>query len=483
MTRTSSTFGATRWLSASIASLATAIGFTMLLCSISSAGAEGESFSRLRITAGSIPSAATDMPGERIRHMVLALEYTDKTARDLVEMAAGWKDARGQTYIEALARDIASMRRARREGRVGSAQLVQTELAATRALGHCVKRAIAYESDYFDLAQVIAERKANCFGYSQLFYLLGDLIGLSVGVVSVIEPEQSPSTAVPGHIGNIVSLSDGTTAFVDLTRASKFVSEPFPMWEAPQEEGRTKRAGRLNLSDAVPAVERPDQSLPMTETHIVWAQRQRSAPSAVDDKTLRVLNRDLLVAEIHFSRGTLYNLAGQDAEALWHYNKAIELSPQCARAFNNRGAVYLSRREYNAALADFREAVELNPEFAQAHQNRGSALLGLGDHAKAIAAYTEAIRLFPKFSDSFFCRGFTRAAMGQYAEGIRDYTRAIELNPQCARAYYQRGVAHAQLGLDQEARSDLAQAVELDRALTAKVTRVSDDFELGLTFN
>lgn len=428
--------------------------------------------------------ASGDFPTEAIRRAVAGLEYSDKTSAEIITLVQGWKDPQGRMFFLAQGRSLARARDACQAGEISREQLVQTERAVTRALGQCVRRGIAYRSDYFDLSEVVAAKKANCLGYSQLLCVLGHSIGLSVSAVTVVEPSSRSPVTVPGHIANIVSLSDDTAVIVDLTRSDGFVSQPLAFdtsSETPADRHRRR-------NDASAPEDRP--SGPVSYAHaeaeqlpIVWAPTKQGHPGQKDAKTIRVLNDDELVAELHFSRGVVCNQLGRDAQALLHYGKAIEHHERFARAYNNRGAVLLLQAKYETAIADFDRAVALHPRFAQAYQNRGGAYLGTAQYEQAISDYTTAISLYPESSDTFLCRGFARVQLGRYAEGISDYTRAIALRPGSAGAYYRRAIAYARVGEDEKARADLVKAVALDRTVIARATRVSDDFRLNLTFN
>jgi len=50
---------------------------------------------------------------------------------------------------------------------------------------------------------------------------------------------------------------------------------------------------------------------------------------------------------------------GEDDRAIRDYNKAIELKPDCAEAYNNRGNAYEKKGEYERAKEDYRKACEL----------------------------------------------------------------------------------------------------------------------------
>lgn len=56
--------------------------------------------------------------------------------------------------------------------------------------------------------------------------------------------------------------------------------------------------------------------------------------------------------------------------AITEINKAIELSPNWADAYYNRGLAYSRKLNYNQAISDYTKAIELNPNYAAAYNNR-----------------------------------------------------------------------------------------------------------------
>ena len=78
-------------------------------------------------------------------------------------------------------------------------------------------------------------------------------------------------------------------------------------------------------------------------------------------------------AQTHFYIGLSYQQEkkGRYEEAIKEYNQAIELNPNFAEAYNNRGNAKHELRRYEEAIKDYDQAIELNPNFAEAHNNRG----------------------------------------------------------------------------------------------------------------
>jgi tetratricopeptide (TPR) repeat protein len=61
---------------------------------------------------------------------------------------------------------------------------------------------------------------------------------------------------------------------------------------------------------------------------------------------------------------TIYERAIED------YNKTIELDPNYAEAYNNRGNAYSGLKEYERAIEDYNKTIELDPNYAKAYTNR-----------------------------------------------------------------------------------------------------------------
>ena len=57
---------------------------------------------------------------------------------------------------------------------------------------------------------------------------------------------------------------------------------------------------------------------------------------------------------------------GRYQEALEDINKSIELDPEYARAYKNRGIAYYFLGQNESAIADFQKALEMDPEIEEA---------------------------------------------------------------------------------------------------------------------
>jgi len=95
------------------------------------------------------------------------------------------------------------------------------------------------------------------------------------------------------------------------------------------------------------------------------------------------------------NRGLSFDHLGQSERAIEDYDKAIELNPGLAMAYNNRGNAYYALGQSERAIADYDKAITLNPGDAAAYTNRGTAYAALGQYERAIEDYSRFIELAP----------------------------------------------------------------------------------------
>ena len=72
------------------------------------------------------------------------------------------------------------------------------------------------------------------------------------------------------------------------------------------------------------------------------------------------------------------------------YNKYIQLKPNDADAYYNRGLAKSNLEDYTGAIEDFNRAIQLKPDYADAYYNRGSAKDELEDKIGACTDWSKA---------------------------------------------------------------------------------------------
>ena len=324
------------------------------------------------------------------------------------------------------------------------ADVARVEEEVVRGLAQTIGRRITLDTEtgskYFYLSKVVNDRKAQCLGCSQLVYILGNSVGLRVTAIGVLELASGPMPAGNSHVACCVELTDGKVIMVDV--AQNLMSRPFVFLETYRAAGN------------------------------YWELKQKDNPLGVH-RRIQVWNKSGLCGAMYNNLGNAYREAGDHAEAMLCFTKAIELNPKCAFAYSNRGTAYNRAGQLANALADYTKAIELDPQCAPAYSNRGTAYDRAGQLANALADYAKAIELDPRLAGAYFSRGTAYSKAGQLVNALADYTKAIELDPKLAHAFFTRGIVYAQMGKTDEAEKDLRKAVELNPSLREPAEKAS----------
>src|SRR5674476_304383 len=93
--------------------------------------------------------------------------------------------------------------------------------------------------------------------------------------------------------------------------------------------------------------------------------------------------------------GVIAARTNNPARAIELINKAIEINPNSASAYSNRGNVLTALKQHQAAIENYDQAIALKPDHASAHTNRGNALGALKQYQDAIESYDKAIAIKP----------------------------------------------------------------------------------------
>ncbi len=169
----------------------------------------------------------------------------------------------------------------------------------------------------------------------------------------------------------------------------------------------------------------------------------------------------------HSPRGHTYlggglSSAGRTAEAIAHYERALDLRRDFPPAHNNLGATLAKLGRSAEAIAHYEEALRLAPGYAEAHSNLGASFVAAGRAAEAIPKLEEALRLQPGYAEahSNLCNALT--VVDRPEDAIVHCREAIALNPAFAQAHNNLGVALARLRMTSDAIDAFSTAALLD---------------------
>ncbi|MDP6675778.1 MAG: tetratricopeptide repeat protein [Gammaproteobacteria bacterium] len=121
---------------------------------------------------------------------------------------------------------------------------------------------------------------------------------------------------------------------------------------------------------------------------------------------------------------------GKLHEAIKSYEKAIQLKPDYAEAFSNRGGVLQELGQLEEAVESCNKAIQLKPDNPVTYNNRGNALRDLGRLEEALKDYEKAILLNSDYAEAYNNRGHALSDLGQLNEALQSMQTAVEKDPE-----------------------------------------------------
>ncbi len=189
-----------------------------------------------------------------------------------------------------------------------------------------------------------------------------------------------------------------------------------------------------------------------------WIKKVQNKSTATTEEKLKNINP-------HIKKGLMWKNKGKHDKAIEEFNKAIQLNPNNAAAYVNRGEILCRERKYDDAIQDFSKAIQLDPDNADVYCSRGWIWKKKRKYDKAIEDYNKAIKLKPNDADIYNSRGLIWIKKDEYDKAIQDFDKAIQIDSGFGEAYYNRGFVWEKKGKDDKAFQDFIKAIKLDNIL------------------
>ncbi|MEG4939684.1 tetratricopeptide repeat protein [Microcoleus sp. F4-D5] len=199
---------------------------------------------------------------------------------------------------------------------------------------------------------------------------------------------------------------------------------------------------KLLISDAETILgEIQHQSHPDAETDLLFpdAQIQEFAPVNYGNY------QQLLTAADYAKQGDACFFENRYEDAIAAYNLALQIQPDLADTWNNRGVVLTRMQRYPEAIASYEQATTIRPNYPDAWNNRGVVLLELQKYQEAIGCYEQAIQAKPDYADAWNNRGVAFSKMQEYEQAVISYNQALQIKNDYTDAWNNRGVALSKL--------------------------------------
>lgn len=297
-----------------------------------------------------------------MRQLVAALGYGSEVGDRFALFGDGFPAERWRTTLAASPR----------RGDVSAVAAAETRVIddLRRRLDAVIRQADG-RSKYWNLPDVLADRRAQCLGNCQLWYVLGRSVGLDVGAIEVSRPPDGELGEHETHVATLVKLADGRVQMIDTRYGIK--SEPFRFGEVYRRDGTAWTLANL------------------TSRRLLH-------------RRVRLLDRAGIEAMILLNIGNTYRQAGREAEAAPIYDRGLALDPNSPALHLAVGETRFRNGQWDAAEESIRTGIDVDPQCSDAQAALGRLLMRQNKWGEAIAAFDRAIALKPQSPDTIRSR-------------------------------------------------------------------------------
>ena len=346
------------------------------------------------------------------RNSVLLLNYANLLWK------TGRKEESRKTYLEALAIDPSNA------NALGALAFLSREMGDPKAA----------RSYFAELAKKHPDSYVPYLGLGDLYSARRQFKEAQASYQRAFEREPSDPLIVSGAVNAALEAHDTARAQQWLARASERV----------QQDPQVMREHERYLT----IIENYSQSADLGYQVIEKLPKDREAVDylAYDllflnrlDEAMKIVDRFEPVLEndrdLPLIAGHVHADHNEYEAAIHDFTRALQIDPQMAVGYMNRGYVYNNMRLPTKAEQDFRKALELNPQYGEAHLGLAYAQLQLRHSTAALKEAEIASRQLPDSESLHLVKaeGYRQLGMLSLAEG--EYQQALKLNPNASETY------------------------------------------------
>jgi len=153
----------------------------------------------------------------------------------------------------------------------------------------------------------------------------------------------------------------------------------------------------------------------------------------------------------HNNLGRALAQDGRTAEAIGHYQKALEINPEYAETNFNFGMLLVQLGQGEAAVPLLKQVLAVRPSDLEAHLNLGVALAQQNRVDEAIGHYQKVLEIDPRFAPAHNNLGNMLLRLGRVDRAVLHYQAAVAIDPQDAEYQHNLSVGLLELAKTRKA--------------------------------
>ena len=166
----------------------------------------------------------------------------------------------------------------------------------------------------------------------------------------------------------------------------------------------------------------------------------------------------------YHNRGLSFSALENDTAAFAEVSKARKLFSnsnvsEIEWSYANRGNILLKYQQYEYAAADFKQAIQVDPSSYIIYNKLALCYVNLGDDSLAMNCYDSSLAINKNFEQTYYYKGAFYMKLKQDLKAIENFDKAIEIDSLYESAYLKRGLAKVEVELYREAIKDFDKVI------------------------
>lgn len=161
---------------------------------------------------------------------------------------------------------------------------------------------------------------------------------------------------------------------------------------------------------------------------------------------------------LHFALGTVSGMNKNYQQALFHFNRSIEIFPYFAEAWYNKGGTLIKLYDVSGAIKAFRMVKRFASSSDEIYR---LAETGLAEIEDMLESSNQTLDGYIK-GEEMYTAAFNQLSSEKPETALEGFKKVLELNPEHVQSYGNIGLCHAMLGQHDEAVAAFKKALELD---------------------
>ena len=207
---------------------------------------------------------------------------------------------------------------------------------------------------------------------------------------------------------------------------------------------------------------------------------------AINDYT-RIVNLEPQIANHYIERGRLYKISQSTDKANLDFDKAISLEPKEIIGYFERALLNGTLKRYDKSIQDYEKIIAISNSKFNATDNLGVVYNNIGytyvqleEYDKALPLINKALELMPNYDYVWGARGELFYKRGEYKKAIADLTKSIDLyekgdtygnNTSQSLPYFNRANSLIKINKIKDACLDLNKAIKLGNSDAVQVSK------------